>query len=207
MYLVRTELAVNPGGAGALEAQVTKLGETRKGTAGYLGQTLLHSYGHPSKYVIASRWNDVEACFAWMKGQQFADYVKGIATPSFTVANQHGYDSVFEVDGPQGAAAPSTCEVLVDWTISLGRAPAFENSRKALFEIRQKHAKGFVSARLRRSAGTPNRYLVININSNVADARAANALPEVQAFNAAHPASAYASALPAIEAYHVVHRI
>lgn len=209
MYLVRTELGVSPGGAGELEAQITKLGEGRKGTAGYLGQTLLHSYGHPSKYAVTSRWDNVEAHFAWAAGSQFANFVKGLGTPGFAVSSQHGYEGVFEVDAPgmQAAVASSSCEVLVDWIISPGRGQSFENSRRALFELRQKHAKGFVSARLRRSAGVPNRYLIINIYTNAADARAANAIPEVAAFNAGHPYSAYASAPPSIEAYHVVHRM
>ncbi len=207
MYLVRTELTANPGGSGQLEAQVAKLGDIRKGMAGYLGQTLLRSYGHPSKYCITSRWDNPEAHWAFTNGDAFATYIKGLGTPTFALTSQHGYDSVFEVDGPQGATAPSTCEVLLDWTISQGRAQAFENSRRALFELRQKLVKGFVSARLRRSAGTPNRYLVIHILASREDARAANTIPELQAFRVAHPGSAYASAPPAIEAYHVVHRM
>jgi len=208
MYLVRTELTAQAGGSGELEAQISKLGGIRKGMQGYLGQTLLRSYGHPSKYAVTSRWDNPEAHWAFTNGQAFSGFAKGLGTaPGFAVTSQHGYDSVFEVDGPQGAAAPSTCEVLVDWTISQGRAQAFENSRRALFELRQKLVKGFVSARLRRSAGTPNRYLVINILASREDARAANAIPELQAFQVAHPGSAYASAPPVAEAYHVVHRI
>ena len=60
---------------------------------------------------------------------------------------------------------------------------------------------------MRRSAGTPNKYLILQMYDTVENARAANVVPEIAAFQAAHPYTLYASNPPAIEAYHVIHRM
>jgi heme-degrading monooxygenase HmoA len=209
MHLVRTEFAVRPGSAGEFEAIVGKLGESRKGQPGYLGQTLLHSYAYPQKYVATSRWQNVEAVWAFGKSEAFASFAKANAGGVLSVVQQEGYESVFEVDAEGGEPAGSACEVLVDWTLDQrpGVIGEFERSRREVFEIRRKHTKGFSSNRLRRSAGIPNKYLILNIYMTIEDARAAASTPEVQAFAAAHPYTAYASTPPSIEAYYVVHRI
>ena len=102
---------------------------------------------------------------------------------------------------------PGTCELLVDWTINLGTAAAFEANRRELFELRKKYAKGFASNRLRRSAANAYRYLILQMYSDVEAARAANTVPEMQAFTASHPASEFTSAPFVGEAYYVIHRI
>ena len=208
MHLVRTQFAVTPGGAGEFEAGIAKLGEMRKGQPGYLGQALLHSYGSPHKYVVHSRWDNVEAVWAFNKSQILPDLMKSTPAGLFTITNQEGFESVFEVDADNAQAATSTCEVLADWT--LNQAPGvfarFERTRREFFELRKKHVKGFVSNRLRRSADTPNRYLGIAIYTDVAAARA-GLPPEVQVWAAAQPYTLYASTPPVLETYHVVQRM
>src|SRR5438067_13787472 len=98
MYLLRTEFQVAPGGAGIFEERQTTAGETRKSQPGYLGQTLLHSYSHPGKYVNNSRWQNVEALWAYGKSDALVNYMKNAPTGLVTVTLQAGYESVFEVD-------------------------------------------------------------------------------------------------------------
>lgn len=114
-----------------------------------------------------------------------------------------------DAEGVQPNAVSANCEVLVDWTLDMrpGNIAAFEQSRKELFELLKKHAKGFVSGRLRRSASAPNKYLVLQIRTDVEAARAGMAVPELQMFAAAHPATLYTSMPPSIETYFVVHRM
>lgn len=208
MYLVRTEFTVRAGGAGELEANVARLGEMRKGMPGYLGQTLLRSYAYPNKYTGTSRWENVEAAWAFTKSKVMADYGKSLPQGTPGVTQQEGYESVFEVDAEGGEPANSSCEVLVDWVLDQrpGVFAEFERSRREFFELRKKHTKGFASNRLRRSAGIPGKYLAINIYRTVEDARAAGSAPEVAAFQAAHPYTLYAFAPPAIETYCVISR-
>ncbi len=209
MYLLRTEFSVRPGGAGELEASMTGFGEMRKGQPGYQGQTLLRSYSYPGKYVGTSRWENVETAWAFSKSDVLANYAKSLTSGLSSVVHQEGYESVFEVDAEGAVAGQSGCEVLVDWMLDQrpGVVAAFERTRRVFFELRKQHTKGFVSNRLRRSGGNPFKYLALNIYMTVEDARAAGSAPEVQAFQAAHPYTLYASAPPAIEAYAVVHRM
>jgi len=72
MYLVRTEFMVRGGGAAEFEVGREKMAEVMKGQPGYLGQTLLHSYSHPAKYVVTSRYEGVEAAWAFGKSEKFA---------------------------------------------------------------------------------------------------------------------------------------
>ena len=76
MYLLRTEFTARAVGAGAVEANTARLGEMRKGQPGYLGQTLLRSYSYPDKYIGTSRWETVEAAWAFSKSGVLADYRK-----------------------------------------------------------------------------------------------------------------------------------
>jgi len=125
------------------------------------------------------------------------------------VTQQEGYEGVIDVDADGVNAVDTTCDVLADWLLDQrpGVVAEFEQNRKELFELRKKHAKGFGSARLRRSAGTPGKYLIISFYATANDARAAQTVPEIAAFMAAHPYSLYAPTPPVIEAYGVVHRL
>lgn len=206
MYLLRTEFQVSPGRAREFEEGQTRAAQTRKGQPGYLGQTLLHSYGHPSVYVTTGRWENVEAAWAFGKSEMFATAMKNRPSGLATVTFQEGYESVFEVDA-DGPPNPGTCEVLVDWTVNLGAAADFESTRREMFELRKKHAKGFASNRLRRSAGNGTKYLILQMYSDVNAARAAQSAPEVRAFATAHPYTLYASTPNVAESYFVIHRI
>lgn len=207
MYLVRTGFAVGPGGAAAFEAGAAKLAEIRKGAPGYAGETLLRSYGSPNKYVINTRWESPEAYWDFSKSDAFVNFVTG-NTGVFTVTGQDAYEDVLDV--PQRLAGPPSsvppmCEVLVDWTLKPGAVGAFAQSRQQLFALRQGTA-GFASSRLRRSAGNPNKYLVIHVCASLGEAQKAAADPKVQAFGAANPYTNYAVDPPTVEAYQVVGR-
>ncbi|MEA2640358.1 MAG: Antibiotic biosynthesis monooxygenase [Chloroflexota bacterium] len=206
MYLVRTELLVRPGGAKEFEETATRLGQARKGQPGNVGQTLLHSYGSPSKYALISRWENAAAQFAWQKSDAFTGIVTALQV---TPLGQSAYESVFEVDAPGMDPTQGHCEVLVDWTLDQrpGVVSEFERTRRELFELRRQVDKACLSSRLRRSAGSPFTYLGFSIYTNAEAARAGAASPQFQAFQAAHPYTLYASTPPNIEAFEVVHRM
>ena len=152
MYLVRTEFMVRGGGAAEFEAGRAELGETMKGQPGYLGQTLLHSYSHPNKYVITSRYENVEAAWDYGKSDKLAAFIKGQPAGQVVVTQQEGYEGVIDVDAEGVNPVDTKCEVFADWILDQrpGVVAEFERSRKELFELRKKLAKGFGSARLRR---------------------------------------------------------
>jgi heme-degrading monooxygenase HmoA len=211
LYLVRTQIAVRPGGMAQFEDDTVSLGKLRTGLSGYLGQTLLHSYTHPMQYLGMSRWDDVESAWSFNKSDSFTKYIQARNNGVYQVIAQDAWESILDVNADNLAPSPdpsqSGCEVLVDWTISLASAEEFERDRQELFELRKRIMPGFVSSRLRRAAGTPGRYLAINICATPEAARAVQSIPEVQQFNAAHPASKYGATQQAIEAYQVVHRM
>lgn len=208
MYLVRTEMTVRPGGAGELEAGIARLGQMRKGLPGYIGQTLGHSYSHPAKYLIVGRYENVEAAWAFNRGEVLAQWAKDITPGLVTITLQEGYESVFGVPETLPAAPGDTCDILVDWTLKgPGVVADFENSRRELFALRQKHVKGFVTNRLMRSGGVGNRYVIVQMYTDREAARAVSSAPELRVFAEAHPPSLYANEPPVGEAYFPIHRM
>ena len=207
MYMVRTEFMVRGGYVNEFEADRIELGNLRKGMPGYLGQALLNSFSHPSKYVATGRYENAEAYWVARKNEAVASHMKSRPAGQASVTLQEAYEGVFDVDAADPAA--TTCEVFADWTLDQrpGVFARFEASRRALFELRKHYAKGFGSGRVRRSAGTPGKYLLINFYTTAEDARAAQGVPEIAAFVAAHPYTLYAAAPPTLEAYHVISRM
>ena len=103
---------------------------------------------------------------------------------------------------------------LVDWSIKPGMAGAFESNRKALFELRKKHlsGRGWVSSRLGRFLGSPNRYMILNLHSSVeafgvGTANDPAAPPEMQEFNRATPGADFYSVPNVQERFEVIQRV
>jgi heme-degrading monooxygenase HmoA len=210
MYLINTQVTVSTGFNAGLEAFVADLSNLRRGQPGYLGQTFLHSYANPVRYAVTSRWENVEACWDFYCSEAFGGLMKDAPKGMFTGIQQAGYESVFEVDaeGINPATIVADCEILVDWTIDLrpGNAAAFEKSRREIFELRKQHVQGFVSNRLRRSAGVAGRYLILQIWKDVASSRAGLSEPALAAHANAHPFGLYGSTPPSGEAFYVISR-
>jgi len=79
--------------------------------------------------------------------------------------------------------------------------------RQELFALQKEHAYDFVPARLRRSAGTPTKYLMLVIYRDKVAAQGNQGIPQLRAFVASHPAANYANVSPQIEAFAVIHRM
>jgi heme-degrading monooxygenase HmoA len=210
VHLINTQATVSAGLNGEFEAFVARLSDLRKDHPGYLGQTFLHSYANPGKYAVTSRWQNVEACWDFYRSPAFAAFMKGTPAGMFTSFQQGGYESVFEVDadGINPATISADCEVLVDWTLELrpGNASSFEQNRRELFELRKRHLKGFISNRLRRSAGLAGKYLILQICKDLETARAGLSEPALAEFATAHPYTLYGSTPPSGESYFVINR-
>jgi heme-degrading monooxygenase HmoA len=208
MHLVRTDFSVRAGYAAEFEESRAALVEACKGQPGYLGHSLLRSYSHPAQYTMTSRFENAEAAWALSKSAPYTSFQRNQTAGTVTVLQQEAYDSVFDVDAEGMNPASTSCEVLVDWVLDPrpGVSADFEQSRREIAELRKK-AKGFASLRLRRSAGSLNRYLVINFFDTIDNARAAQDMPEMQAFAAAHPYTRYSATPNIVEAFHVVHRL
>jgi len=210
MYVDRMDLIAGIGAAEGLQAGIAKLGELRKGEPGYLGQTFLRSFAHPSKFMVVGRWENIEAAWAFSASQTLASFLKSspMDPASVTRTRFDGYDTVLTVDAdPLPPIETATCEIFVDWDVALGKSAEFEASRQELFDLRKKHSENFVSSRLRRSAGDPSKYLMIGIVKSRDAIEKDRAIPELQKFQASHPASTYSSSSPSIEVFSVLHRM
>ncbi|WP_030420243.1 antibiotic biosynthesis monooxygenase family protein [Streptomyces sp. NRRL F-5065] len=62
------------------------------GTAGLLGNRLLHAMGDPHSYVVVSRWSDWEAFSAWESGSAHKDQ-----TAPLRPLRDTGRDRPFEI--------------------------------------------------------------------------------------------------------------
>ena len=79
--------------------------------------------------------------------------------------------------------------------------------RQELFALQKEHADDFVSARLRRSAGTATKHLMLVIYRDKVVAQGRRGIPPLREFVASHPAANYANVSPQIEAFAVIHRM
>ena len=211
MYVDRMDLTAGLGGASELQDGITKLGDLRKGVKGYLGQTLLRSYAYSDKFVVMGRWENVEAAWEFSSSDILASFLKQMPSDASAITRTRfeGYDSVVEVNAdPSPSFDDARCEVFADWILaSVGKVAEFEQSRRELFALQLANIEGFVSARLRRSAGIPTKYLMLGIFRDKAAAQGGQGIPQLREFVASHPATNYANVPPSIEAYAVIHRM
>ncbi len=204
MYLTRREVMVAPGRAAEFEAWWAEGQEGLKGQKGFSLSTLHNSLGYPNKYTALTRFETREDSQASQNSAAFRARLQ--ARPEGLIVGRprptEAYEPVHRV-GPTGGPAAFT--TLVEWNVTPGTARAFESSRQELFDLRQKHLKGFVRASLWRFLGNRTQYLVIN--GNAGGQGNGPQEPEIAAFQRAHPSSEYASAPPVIENYRNVQRV
>jgi quinol monooxygenase YgiN len=185
MYITRNEAEVTLGCAAEFEATIDELIGVLRLQPGYLGTTLLQSYGNPGRYTLTSRWTDRDASLASSRSEQFKVFARSFITSNIArpLRLSEAYESVFEVDADNMQASDSTCEMWIDWTLKGPRAaPAFEAYFRQISELNKQYAPGFVTSRLRRYLGNFNRYLALAIVTDPAAARARAQVPEVRAF-------------------------
>ncbi len=164
MYVTRVDVMASGGGA-AYEAWAKQLGDMLKAQKGFQRRVVANSYGYPAKYTAFNRWESREAARASANSPEvraFLQTTQGVLT---LARPMEAYEIVASVGE---APAAGTFLVLAEWELDPrpGHAAAFESSRKELFELRQKHGKGFVSARLGRFLGNRTKYLVGTSYSN-----------------------------------------
>ena len=215
MYHRRLEFNVTAGRLAAFEEGQTTVGELRKKQKGFIGQAVLQSYGYPGKYAVTIRWENWEAADAFARSKAFRDMIeanpregRGFAPSRPTEA----YASVLDIsaDGFSGTTGGEyQCEVLADWVIDRGPAGAalFERVFAELGELRKKHMQGFGSRRLRRSLGSPFKYLSIDICTDLDAALKAWEPAQLQRWAKDHPISEITGIAPAVDTYRVVQRM
>ena len=123
-----------------------------------------------------------------------------------STAPTRAYELVHDIGGSEQARFA----VLVDWSdIRVADRVAFEESRKELFELRQRHVKGFVANRLLRSLGDWTKYLVVQlyISWNALPQFTAEFIPELQAFGRAHQAGDYTDTPNQRDTYEILRNI
>ena len=206
MYVTRQEVTVAGGRGTEYLERTNRLGELVRSQKGFLGRLILNSFGYPAKYTALTTWESREAARAFAMSPQIATFLRenpleGMAT---VTRPMEAYAVIHDVSS---SGEPGSV-VLVEWMLDArpGNAAAFEASRKELFELARKHVPDFVSSGLLRFLGAANKYLAVRQNTN-RDALAPAAPPEVQAYNAAHPATGFASTPNAAERYEVIQRI
>jgi len=205
--VTRNEYTVAAGRIADYEARQARFLEFLKAQAGFQAGFLLNSLGYPYKYVRLARWESREAQRAFAKSKTLSDYLK--ANPndgSYTPGGpQQAYEviAIFDGDGEAKYAG------LVDWTIQVGSAAAWENNRKALFELRKKHlnGKGWVSSRLARFLGAPGRYTILNLFSSPDGFAGGDNVPAIQEFTRANPTTEMISAPGVQERFEIVMRV
>jgi len=174
---------------------------------GVLAAALFRSWGYPGRYARAVFWESIDALYTVRGSAELEAFFE--ANPVSAVVNvtrpPEGYELVLEVGAAVRTLAPGMHTATVEWTLErrAGVAAAFEQSRRELFELRQKHMPGFVRNSLYRFLGAPNRYLIAITTQSRLGGQDQEAT-ELQAFVAAHPASAYTSTPLGYNTYEVV---
>ena len=213
MYLTRVDVMVAVGRLADLEAWVKQYGDVLKAQQGF--QALVHgnSLGYPAKHTGIVRWESREAAVAWDRSPALQAFVKANPIEGLCTIPQpaEAYGFILGVGEP---SAQARYGYLTDWHIDdlrPGNTAAFHSSRQRMFELHQKHHKGFIFNRLWRSLGNPYKYLVIHGYTNreaFGEAtRAALETPELQEVGRAYRWDDYTSTPPAIEAFEVIHAL
>lgn len=209
MHLVRVDLAITPGRAAAFETWAADLSQTVKYYDGFQFAVLGNSLGSPVHYTNVQRWDSREAFMALFKSDKLREAIRTAQGDGLFQIRRPPeiYEAVWRVGDPAGADFKGA--TLVEWNVTAapGRSQAFENDRRALAELRQKHVAGLIAQSLWRYLGGPNRYLVAQAYATVDAVSQGRTAPEVQAYMQAHPPTDYASGPPAIENFEVVLKV
>jgi len=201
--VVRLEATVNPAKITEAEDWLTRWAKAHEGHSGFQTFVLLNSLGHPSNYFAGIRYESRQAADAYRKGPVLASFLK--ENPVEGLFGFTGPIEQYEVVQEPVDVAQYGGVTVVDWNIELGMGQAFIDSRKQVFDLRQRHAPGFVAGGVYRSLGDPRRFTVANF---LGDADAELVLPpEELQFTAAHPPSLYTKSQPGIERYQVTLRV
>jgi heme-degrading monooxygenase HmoA len=208
MYLTLMELTTTPATRRAFLEREGSYHELLARQPGLRAVLTVRSLGNPGTYLRGSVWDDLEAADAFIGGA--AEEAWHAANPFNNLGTLarpvEAYDLALEVGQAVDAIAPGMTVVLLRWTLVIkqGFAQAFEESRKAIFELRQQHIQGFVRSSLYRFLGTPDRYLVVNTIANRAASLADLDSVPLQEFMTTHPPSAYTTTPLEINTYEVV---
>jgi quinol monooxygenase YgiN len=209
MFMNRNEAEVTIGRSAEFEATIDEWAAIQAQNAGFVGATLLQSYGNPGRHTLISRWVDREASLAAGRREEFVQFAQrflssGLARPTRLTES---YESVFEVDRDSANANASTVERLAELTLTTPMvAPAFEDAIRQMAELGRQHAQGVISVRLRRSLGVDTRYLMITIVTDHAAARGLLLVPQIRAWMEAQPLGSYLAQPPSSEIHAVVKR-
>src|SRR5207237_5168934 len=157
---------VTLGRAAEFEVTIDELAAIHQQNSGYVGSTLLQSYGNPGRYTLTSRWTDRDASLAANRKEKFTEFARSFLTSGLArpLRLTEAYESIFEVDQANLQAPESTAERWIDFTLTNPMvAPAFEDQMRQLGELSRQQAPGIMSMRHRRSLGSDTRYLLIVI--------------------------------------------
>lgn len=208
MYARREEVMVAPDKHREFREAAARRGELAKAQPGFQLQVLLRSLGYPAKYTLLQRWESREALDTFFGTDQWRAFRRENPLSSLVTTTRpvEAYEVVLDVVS-QGRQA--NFAVLLDFTVNVGfnNAQGFEQNRKAVFEFRQQHVKGFVAGRIRRFLGDPTKYLVIQDWESREAAQAGQALPEMGEFFRTHQVSQYTSGPPTQDAYLPISRV
>ncbi|HEY7062454.1 MAG TPA: antibiotic biosynthesis monooxygenase [Chloroflexota bacterium] len=205
MFVTRIELWVTPGRVAEFEAQEARLHALLAQQPDLERCALGNSLGYPSKYVRMIRWQSRDTANAWRKGAALGAFLREHPNQGLYTAGRpiEAYEIVSTLRGSATAGANGHA-VLVDWTIDARNAQAFEDSRAAVFEVRQRYGRGLAAQVLGRFLGGGGRYLAYIVTATRDDLQATNTAPEVQQFMQAHPWSDYGGSPPVAEPYEIV---
>ena len=207
MYVTRAETTVVAGRAGDYEERAKRLGELVKSQRGFQGRLLLNSFGYPGKWATLTFWESREAARAWARSPQNVAFIQANPLQGISTLNRpaEAYAVIHDVSSSGEPGSVNLLDIALD--VRPGNAAAYEASRKELFELRKKHWPGFVSDRLLRFLGGPNKYLIVRQLTSREALPAPQPVPETQAYNAAHPITEWASTPNITERYEVMQRL
>jgi hypothetical protein len=208
MYLTLVEGTTTPGTRRKFLEREASYHDLATKQSGLRAVITVRSLGNPGIYARGTLWDSPEVAETFVGSAEMeawftANPLGNIGTVTRPV---EAYENVLEVGEAATALAAGMHMVLAEWTLDMkaGYGPAFEQSRKELFELRKQHTQGFVRSSLYRFMGAPNRYLAVNTTVNRAAALAALDSTPIQAFQQSHPGSAYTSVPLRINAYEAV---
>jgi heme-degrading monooxygenase HmoA len=197
-YVTRTDFLARYGHAHEFEGLWREVRALFMKAQGFQGDVLLNSLGYPEKYVTIDSWQTRESLAAFYRSAAFHEAMRSAGGVYKSDRAVEAYEVLITVGQPP--VDPGGWSQLVEWEIKPGAATGFEESRKVLFDLRQRHG-GVYMSQLFRFLGNSTRYLVMQTYKDQEAEKAGRAISEIKEFFTAHPATKYVNHWPAGEYY------
>jgi heme-degrading monooxygenase HmoA len=192
VYLLRSDLIAALGAAAELEGYLGRAFAAMRTQPGFVRALLGNAPGQPAVYLSLVIWQSREAARGWSRGEAGRPFRDELRQQTFLsrARPSEAFDLLFErVATPFAVGHIGLAERTVAEPAT--QAAAFEETARAVSELRCEHGAGFVANGLARYRGDGGRYMAVLLYTSKAAADAIDQAPAIAHYRQTHPFGAF----------------